>query len=121
MRILADENISGKLVEELRQRGHDVTWVRTDAPASSDEAIVEWACAEQRVILTSDKDFGELAFRHRLPTYCGVILLRLSNLPPHRYVSKAVSAIEGQSDWSGHFAVITDRRVRIRPLPGSAS
>ncbi len=69
MRILADENFPGDAVEALRQQGYDVVWVRTDAPGSSDHVILARAQAENRVIVTLDKDFGELAFRvgHLLP------------------------------------------------------
>ena len=66
MRILANENFPGDAVIALRQRGHDVAWVRTDVPSSSDIAILERAQRENRIIVTFDKDFGELAFRSGL-------------------------------------------------------
>jgi predicted nuclease of predicted toxin-antitoxin system len=63
MRILADENCPGDLVTALRSDGYDVVWIRMDAPDSNDPAILTRAQAERRIILTFDKDFGELAFR----------------------------------------------------------
>jgi predicted nuclease of predicted toxin-antitoxin system len=61
MRILADENFPGIAVNELRKRGHNVVWVRTAKPGIGDLAILEWAQTEDRLLVTLDKDFGELA------------------------------------------------------------
>jgi predicted nuclease of predicted toxin-antitoxin system len=116
MRILANENFPGDAVTALRQRGHDVAWVRTDAPGSSDIAILERARRENRIIVTFDKDFGELAFRSGLPAVSGIILFRIS-APSSAYVARAaVAALESRTDWAGHFAVIEDRRIRTKPL-----
>lgn len=57
-RLLADENVPGRLVESLRGRGHDVRWARTDARGSPDQDLLALAQAEARVVLTMDKDFG---------------------------------------------------------------
>ncbi len=51
----------------LRHDGHDVAWVRTDAPGSTDQQVLARAVAEDRILLTFDKDFGDLAFRAGLP------------------------------------------------------
>jgi hypothetical protein len=80
MRILANENFPGDAVEALRERGYDMAWVRSDAPGSSDEEILARAQAENRIIVTFDKDFGELAFRSRLPASSGVFYSE----SPHR-------------------------------------
>ena len=77
MRLLADENIPGDAIAALRAAGHDVVWVRTDGPGSTDRDILARAQREDRIVLTFDKDFGELAWRARLPAACGVVLLRL--------------------------------------------
>jgi predicted nuclease of predicted toxin-antitoxin system len=83
----------------LRGRGHDVAWVRSDAPGSSDEEILARAQTESRIIVTFDKDFGELAFRSRLPASSGVILFRIS-APSSKYVARAaVAALESRTDW----------------------
>ena len=69
MRLLANENFPSDAVDALRERGHDVIWIRTDAPGSRDEDILARARRESRVLVTFDKDFGELAFRSRLPGF----------------------------------------------------
>jgi predicted nuclease of predicted toxin-antitoxin system len=117
MRILANENVPGDAVSALRSAGHDVSWARTDAPGSTDSAILELAVRESRVLLTFDKDFGELAWRARLPANCGVILLRLP-MPPAASAARIIAEIvSGRSDWPGSFAVVEPGRVRVRPLP----
>jgi predicted nuclease of predicted toxin-antitoxin system len=52
MRILANENFPGDAVAALRLRGHDVLWVRDDAPGSHDREILEWARTEDRIRMT---------------------------------------------------------------------
>ena len=118
MRILADENFAGDAVIALRERGHDVAWVRSDAPGSSDLEVIARAQAEGRVLVTFDKDFGELVFRSGLSASSGVVLFRIS-VPSPAYIARvAVAALESRTDWAGHFAVVEDDRIRMTPLPG---
>lgn len=67
MRLLVNENFPSDAVTALQQDGHDVVWVRRDAPGSRDEDVLERARTENRILITFDKDFGELAFRSQLP------------------------------------------------------
>ncbi|SRR6266508_2998836 len=117
MRILADENVAGEIVEALRQRGHDVGWIRADAPGSADSEVLRRAASEERIVVTFDKDFGELAFRFRLPAASGIVLLRVAALSPSRLASIVVGALESREDWSGHFSVVEPDRIRMTPLP----
>ena len=117
MRILANENFPGDAIAALRQGGHDVAWIRTDAPGSSDRQVLARAETEDRVLITFDKDFGELAFRAKLPASAGIILFRIS-APSSAHVARvAVAALGSRTDWRGHFAVIEDTRIRMTPLP----
>ena len=117
MRILADENCPGDLVHALQTRGHDVIWIRTEAPGSTDPDILARAQLENRVILTFDKDFGELAIRQRLPATSGVILCRLHGLRPQRLIAIILNALGSRANWSGQFTVLTEQQIRILPLP----
>ena len=56
MRILANENFPEDAVTALRSAGHDIVWIRTDAPGSSDEEVLRRAQAENRLLVTFDKD-----------------------------------------------------------------
>lgn len=77
MQFLANENFPLDAVEAVRKIGHDVIWIRTDAPGSKDPDILQRAVSEQRILLTFDKDFGELAFHFGLRATCGIVLFRL--------------------------------------------
>jgi predicted nuclease of predicted toxin-antitoxin system len=116
MRILANENIPLIAVEALRENGHDVSWVRQDAPGSQDTTILERAQHEQRVILTFDKDFGELAFRFGFASTSGIILFRISTQSADHIAHVAVAALQTRDDWVGHFSVIEEDRIRMIPL-----
>jgi hypothetical protein len=73
--------------------------------------------AEDRVLVTFDKDFGQLAFHAGLPATCGVIPLRLSLTDLGAAAALVTRTLAGRTDWAGHFSVVSDRRVRMRPLP----
>jgi hypothetical protein len=66
LKIVADENVPGEAIEALRRLGHDVIWTRIQAPGSPDESILALAQSESRIVITFDKDFGELAFCYSL-------------------------------------------------------
>jgi predicted nuclease of predicted toxin-antitoxin system len=59
MRTPANESFPREVIAALRERGHDIAWVRTDAPASSDWFVLQQQETEDRVLVNSDKDFGE--------------------------------------------------------------
>jgi hypothetical protein len=67
MHFLANENFPLDAVQAVRNIGHDVAWIRTDAPGSKVRDILQRAVSEQRILLTFDKDFGDLAFQLGLP------------------------------------------------------
>jgi predicted nuclease of predicted toxin-antitoxin system len=119
--LLADENLPHEVVAALRRGGHDVAWVREQMPGSSDQRVLEKAQAEQRIILTFDKDFGELAFHRGLPATCGVILFRIPTRSPAQTTVLILKAIDERSDWAGHFSVVEADRIRMTPLRSSAS
>ncbi|MEZ2142961.1 DUF5615 family PIN-like protein [Bradyrhizobium sp. DN5] len=116
MRFLADENFPGSAVAALRASGHDVVWIRTSAPGSSDHEVLAQASKERRILLTFDKDFGELAKASSLPSTCGIVLLRVPPPAPGRIGKVIADLVLGRDDWAGHFSVIEPGRVRMRPL-----
>jgi predicted nuclease of predicted toxin-antitoxin system len=116
MRFLADENFPGDAVAALRDDAHDVAWVRSDAPGSSDGEVLARASSEERILLTFDKDFGELACKARLPSTCGIVLFRMQMPTPAHVGSRLAALITARTDWAGHFSVIEPGRVRMRLL-----
>lgn len=116
-RLLANENVPGAAVVALREQGHDVAWVHEDNPGSSDRRVLEIAQREGRVLVTFDKDFGELAFREGVAASAGVVLFRITLSSPEHIARAAVAAFASDTKWLGHFAVVEDDRIRLRPLP----
>jgi predicted nuclease of predicted toxin-antitoxin system len=116
MRWLANENVSASVIQGLRNRGDDVLSVKESFRGTRDPQVLARAQADNRVLITHDKDFGELAFRAALPAACGIVLLRLSGASPAQDNHRALEALGSAIVWEGHFAVVTDDRVRTRPL-----
>ncbi|MFL6212527.1 MAG: DUF5615 family PIN-like protein [Blastocatellia bacterium] len=117
LKLLANENFPGDAVDALRANGHDVIWIRTEAPGISDEDVLALAMSGQRILITFDKDFGELAFRKKLTVASDVILFRIVPISASHIAAFAVRALESRSDWAGHFSVVEESRIRMTPLP----
>jgi predicted nuclease of predicted toxin-antitoxin system len=116
MRFLANENFPGAAVTALEAARHDVVWVRTAALGAADPDVLAWAAREERILLTFDKDFGELAKGSALPHTCGVVLLRTPMPTPNDVGQRLADLIMARDDWAGYFSVIEPGRVRMRPL-----
>lgn len=116
-RMLANENIPGIVVTAMKADGHDVTWMRDLGPGSSDDQVLSRAFAEGRVVLTFDKDFGELAFRLGQQANPGVILLRPRLRSPDHLVRFTRAVLAQDHTWEGHFTVAEEGRLRLVPLP----
>ena len=86
-------------------------------PGDDDAAVLERAQADARLILTFDKDFGELAFHWGLPAESGVVLLRFAADQPDVVATRIVELLRERTDWAGHFSVVESHRIRSRPLP----
>lgn len=117
MGFLADENISHCVLERLRAAGFDVAAIGVTNAGASDGDVLAMAKREGRILITEDRDFGELVVRQRLEVQ-GVVLLeldRLSNVAEAERVVSVVSTNLGKL--SGNLLVIEPGRARIRPLP----
>src|SRR5437870_11084250 len=110
MRFLANENFPGAAVKALVAAGHDVVWVRIGAPGTTDPDVLAWAAREERILLTFDKDFGELARGSALPPTCGVVLLRTPMPKPGVVGQRLADLITARADWAGYFSLIDPGR-----------
>jgi predicted nuclease of predicted toxin-antitoxin system len=93
-----------------------LTWIRTDSPGITDPVVLARAQAELQILLTFDKDFGELAFRSKLPASIGIILFRVRGKSGLEIARKVAHVIASRDDWAGHFSVVEEHRIRIRDL-----
>ncbi len=114
LKFLVDESSGKKLSKFLLESGFDVKYVMDIMAGASDKDILEFAEREKRILITNDKDFGELIFRLSKPS-SGVILLRLRNDMPknrQRYVLNLIESIPNKLESS--FIVVTEGKIRIR-------
>jgi predicted nuclease of predicted toxin-antitoxin system len=116
LRILADENLAREIVASLRALGHDVRWVLTDAPGIRDEDVLSRATDEGRLLLTADKDFGEVKFRLGEEAPYGLLLLRVRGSTEF-LATVVLDALNAREDWSNVFAVLEADRLRVVQLP----
>lgn len=117
MIFLADENFPLPSVRKLAESGYDVAAVIVDSPGSSDRQILARAVEEQRIILTFDRDFGELVFRLRLPPPPGVVLFRFDPSNPVEPARYLIDLLGHQTvKLEGMFTVAEPRQIRQRPL-----
>jgi predicted nuclease of predicted toxin-antitoxin system len=117
MRLCANENLPEDCVTRLRQSGHDVLWIREAMPGSPDQAVLARALAENRLLVTFDKDFGRLVFRRGAKASQGVVLFRISQPSPAAVAERVTTVLASRHDWYGHFSVVDDFTIRMRRLP----
>ncbi|MEW6209803.1 MAG: DUF5615 family PIN-like protein [Acidobacteriota bacterium] len=115
MNLLADESVERQIVERLRQDGHDVLYVAEMEPGISDDIVLERANENRALLLTADKDFGELIFHQNRLNASGVALLRLAGMTPERKAELTATFFhEHKEDLSKTFIVIAQGSIRIR-------
>jgi predicted nuclease of predicted toxin-antitoxin system len=115
---LANENMPGAAVEAARRAGVDITWVREISPGISDHNVLALSQTEGRVLVTFDKDFGEMAFEQGKTATPGVLLLRPRLRSPEHVAQFTAALLTQAIDWEGNFAVAQEGRLRVVPLPG---
>lgn len=116
MLFLADECCHAVIVTALRAVGHDVAHIQETHRGAADEAVIALAAAEKRILITEDKDFGELVFRQGV-SVPGLVLLRLTTADPRRKADRLLSVIAAHAArLIGQHVVVLDTNVRIRPL-----
>ncbi len=113
MRFLVDECVGPSVVRWLRMNNHDATSAYEDCRGWEDESILEKAYSEGRIVVTMDKDFGDMVFRMKLP-HRGIILLRSAYCGPSEKISMMEKVLSlPESDLSGRFVVVTETAIRI--------
>ena len=114
MNFLADEGVDRQIVDRLRAAGHEVYYTAESAPSSSDDDLLRRANERGALLLTADKDFGELVFRMRR-IHAGVILLRLAGLSAETKCGHLMAVLEARAaEVLGAFTVIAPGQVRNR-------
>ena len=117
MRFLADENVSRLVVERLRSGGHDVVSIAETKSGAPDGDILAAADVDGRILITEDRDFGEMVIRQRLGVR-GLMLLELDRLSNEMEAATVADVASTHADrLFGNLVVIEPGRIRVRPLP----
>jgi len=113
LRFLVDESTGPAVARWLRQQQHDVFSVYEQARGPDDAAVLQRAVSEDRILITNDKDFGELIFRDRRAQR-GAVLLRLQDERAANKIETIRRLLEHYAEQlSGNFVVTTGTSVRI--------
>lgn len=116
MNFLADESIDRQIVDALREDDHAVLYVTEMNPGISDDEVLDKAKKRSAILITADKDFGELVFRQQRITK-GVVLVRLAGLLPSKKAEIASTMIKKHLDAiQNAFSVISPNTIRIRRI-----
>jgi predicted nuclease of predicted toxin-antitoxin system len=114
VKFLADEGVDRQIVEVLRHDGHEVAYIAEMSPGIMDDVVLRESRNSASVLITADKDFGELVFRQHQAS-AGVLLIRLSGLRPAQKALTVSAAIrEHGLELPGSFAVLGAGNIRIR-------
>jgi len=101
-------------VERLRGEGHKVHYVAEMERGIQNEDVLSRATREKAILLTTDKDFGDLVFRQGLASQ-GVILLRVEGLSsPAKARLVAAALAKRGADFQQNFTVISPKAIRVR-------
>ena len=119
MKFLADESCDFSVVKALRTAEYDVVAVCEIAPRAEDTKVIDMALHDERILVTEDKDFGQLVFAHGHKSN-GVILLRY-NAPVRSKIAEDVVRVvrAREKELAGCFVVIQPGRIRISSMPES--
>ncbi len=111
MKFLVDSCLSKFSVEALRSKNYDTIWIAEEAKDPGDTAILQRAYNEERILLTADKDFGELVFIYQLPH---PTIIRLVNIRAKKQGEKILQIIEKYEQEFHHNPLITVDQFRVR-------
>jgi predicted nuclease of predicted toxin-antitoxin system len=112
VKFVVDECTGPKVAKWLRQEGHDAISIFDDARGADDDRVLELAYNDSRVLVTSDKDFGELVFREKRPHH-GIVLLRLIDQSAANSIAALERVFQAGHPLVDQFIVVTESGIRI--------
>ncbi len=116
LKFCVDESVDFSVVIFLREKGFDVTSISEDCPSLEDNKILNIAFEEGRIIITNDKDFGNLIFKQKLKSK-GIILLRLHDQSSEAKISALKDLINNYLQrLPNKFVVVSISGIRIRKI-----
>lgn len=112
---VADENFDFTVVRQLRENGFSVLAIAESFFSIPDSEVLQIAVDRNAILLTEDKDFGELVHRLRM-SHCGILLVRMPKISSQEKSTRICEVIEKQSgELINSFSVLSKEQLRIRP------
>jgi predicted nuclease of predicted toxin-antitoxin system len=114
---VADESVDKQITDSLRKDGYDVFSIAEDQPGISDEEVLRLAADKKAILITVDKDFGDLVYQ-QMKASSGVLLLRIAGLTQNEkcaVVSRTIAKYA--SELKNNFTVVGKNSIRIRKQP----
>lgn len=116
MKIVADENVHPIVIARLRDRGHYVFSIAERMPGTSDHEILNLPEIRESILITYDRDFGDLIFSQAMQQPYAIIYSRLGRAEP-RYLSDIISELLDNELLAEHIHVITKNGIRLSRFP----
>ena len=113
MKFLVDECVGPTVAQWLKGNNYDAVSIYEGLTGINDDSVLKKALLESRILITSDKDFGEMIFKNKMQ-HCGIILLRLIDERPLKKIGVLTSLLENYThELFGNFVVVTENVVRV--------
>lgn len=110
--VVADESVDFRIVIRLREAGIIVYSVAEELPSITDKTVLSIAVDKKALLITEDKDFGELVFRLQMPHH-GILLIRIEDAE-HKVISVAEAIKKNYDEMINKFSVINNNKLRIK-------
>jgi predicted nuclease of predicted toxin-antitoxin system len=118
MNLLANENIPFLTIKKLRTQGYDVFSISENMAGITDSEVLNLAREQNRIIITFDRDYGELIFLKKLPCPPAVIYLHFVPQSPDDAFEMIEEVLKNdKNDVLNHFVTVNRQYLRKRPLP----
>ena len=115
MILIADECVDFGIVKILRQKGFNVVSILEEFQGITDKEVIEIAVKHKALLLTEDKDFGELTYRLNF-SHFGIFLIRLIDMDRSERINLVVNTLETHFDkFENKFTVLNNNGIRIKP------
>lgn len=115
-KLVVDESVAYEIVEKLKESGFEVLSILEISPGIDDEEVLELALKEEAILVTEDKDFGELTYRLRKSSH-GILLIRLIGVSEVEKTKIVIDAVKSHlEDIRNNFAVLSSNKLRIKEI-----
>lgn len=114
--IIIDENIDQIIIDRLAKEGFEIVSIRDHNPGISDKQVIEIARSKNAIVITEDRDFGELVFSHNIRD-CSILYLRYAKPDYSLIENNIINILKDYQVLTGHFFItITPKKIRIKKI-----